>query len=87
MGLEPEVGDLRLFVIFFTQHDQGTKGCVDFEVGREAEDDPEEGVTRSDVTKGDLSTGRESSNRDFTRPECGQSICEEEESSRKSVRG
>jgi len=38
-----EVGDLRLFVIFFTQHDQGTEGCVDFEVGREAEDDLEEG--------------------------------------------
>jgi hypothetical protein len=38
-----EVGDLRLFVIFFTQHDQGTEGCVDFEVGRDAEDDPEEG--------------------------------------------
>ena len=47
-----EVGDLRLFVIFFTQHDQGTEGCVDFEVGREAEDDPEEGVTRPDVTNG-----------------------------------
>ena len=43
VGLEPEVGDLRLFVIFFTQHDQGTEGCVDFEVGREAENDPEEG--------------------------------------------
>jgi len=43
VGLEPEVGDLRLFVIFFTQHDQGTEGCLDFEVGREAEDDPEEG--------------------------------------------
>jgi len=37
--------------------------------------------------RGDLSTGRESSNGDFTRSECGQSVCEEEESSRKSVRG
>jgi len=37
--------------------------------------------------RGDLSTGRESSNRDFTRSECGQNVCEEEESSRKSVRG
>jgi len=39
-------------VIFFTQHDQGTEGCVDFEVGREAEDDREEEVTRTDVTNG-----------------------------------
>ena len=52
VGLEPEVGDLRVFVIFFTQHDQGTEGCVDFEVGREAEDDPEEEVTCPDVTNG-----------------------------------
>jgi hypothetical protein len=43
VGLEPQVEDLRLFVIFLTQHDQGTEGCVDFDVGREVEDDPEEG--------------------------------------------